>query len=270
MSMERIVLKETDKIWIRDSGNNGIGCGSVNNDGHLYFIDKNKQEAYRLPDKYKDTPIILYHPCGGYQEGLIMVSLLGEINLQYHHTFMDTAGMWGWIDLDGNEVIPPQYIYAMSFFNGRAIVCKGEWSVDEQGRYWSEEENWGIIDKTGREIVPFMFDEIFDVEDTDRFILCHKGGWENGNYCVFDIERGEILVDLDFEFDNGYMFNECFYDDGCIVFDEHMPGEEMDYIYVYSIEDKRWIAYHEEYEEREFNGETKIVVNKDGEDIIVF
>ena len=68
--MEKILLKETDRAFIRDDNEDGIGCGSVNEDGHLYLIDNNKHEAYRLPDKYKDTPIILYHPCGGYQEGL--------------------------------------------------------------------------------------------------------------------------------------------------------------------------------------------------------
>lgn len=268
--MVKIRITQQDRIFIRDDGNDGIGCGSVNNDGFLYLIDTNKGEAMRLPEKYKDTPIILYHPCGGYQEGLIMVSLLGEIDLQYHHTFGDTAGIWGWLDLDGNEVITPQYVYAMSFFEGRAIVCKGDWEIDDRGRYWCENEKWGIIDRTGAEIVPCMFDEIFDIDGTDRFILCHEGGWEKGSNCIFDIECGEIIIKMDFDFDNGYMFNECFFTNDCICFDEHIPGEETDYIYIYSVNEKKWIAYREKYEERELNGKTKIVVNKDGQDIVVF
>lgn len=270
--MEKIKITENDSIFIRDGGTNGIGCGSVNNDGLLYFIDTNKGEAYRLPEKYKDTPIILYHPCGGYQEGLIMVSLLGDVTLQYFHTFADTAGMWGWIDLEGNEVIPPQFVYAMSFFSGKAIVCRGTWSIDEKGRYWCDDEQWGMIDKSGNEIVPCMLDEIFKIDDTERFILCHKGGWENGKYCVYDIETHEMVLDMDFEFDNGYIFNECFYTDGCIFFDKHNPGKEVDYIYVYDISEKKWIAYNEKYEKRELNGKTKIVVKtiEDGSDIIVF
>ena len=264
-------IKENDDVFIRDGGSDdGIGCGSINNDGHLYFIDTKKGEALRLPEKYKDTPIVLYHPCGGYQEGLIMVSLLGEIDLQYHHTFMDTAGIWGWIDLDGNEVIPPQYIFAMSFFNGRATVCKGSWSIDEHNRYSSDTEQWGIIDRTGKEIVPFMFDEIFDIEDTDRFILCHIGGWEKGNNCIYDIDDKKILVKLDFDFDNSYIFNHCFFSGGHICFDKHIPGEETDYMYAYSIKNSNWTAYHEKYEGRKLNGQTKIVVRKDGNDIIIF
>ncbi len=174
--MEKIKLTEDDNVSIRDGGKDGVGCGSVNNDGHLYFIHKKKGEAYRLPDKYKDTPIVLYHPCGGFNEGLIMVSLLGKIRLQYHHTFFDTAGMWGWIDMEGNEVIPPQYVFAMSFFDGRAVVCKGDWSIDENGRYWCENEQWGLIDKRGNEIVPCRFDELFEIDGTDSFMLCHEGG----------------------------------------------------------------------------------------------
>lgn len=271
--LERIKISEADTTFIRDGGfgeTSTVGCGSVNNDGHLYYIDREKMEALRLPDKYKDTPIILYHPCGGYQDGLIMVSLMGKVNLKYYYDFSDTAGMWGWIDLEGNEVIPPQYIFAMSFCNGRAIVAKGTWRIDEQSRYWADDERWGIIDKTGKEIVPCQYDEIYDIEDTDRFILCHKGGWESGKNCVYDLDQHCEIMDMDFYFDNGYMFNSCFYSNGCICYDEHIPGEEKDYLYAYSVEEKRWVVYKELYETCELNGQTKIVVNKDGKDIIVF
>ncbi|MBO7359122.1 MAG: WG repeat-containing protein [Clostridia bacterium] len=54
-------------------------------------------------------------------------------------------------------------------------------------------ENWGIIDTTGKEIVPCMFDEIFAIEETERYILCHKGGWKDGCNCIFDVDAGEIV-----------------------------------------------------------------------------
>ena len=56
--MEKIIITEKDNTFIRDGGfgeMSKIGCGDVNNDGHLYFIDTEKMEAYRLPDKYKDN-----------------------------------------------------------------------------------------------------------------------------------------------------------------------------------------------------------------------
>ncbi len=267
--LDKIKINKTDDVYILDDGiDDGIGCGSINNDGNLYFIDVKKHEALKLPEKYKHTPIVLDHTCGGYQEGLIMVSLLGNIDLQYHHTFSDNAGMWGWIDLNGNEVIPPQYIFATSFYNGRATVCRGSWNIDEHNCYWSDVEQWGIIEKTGKEIVPYIFDIIFYIEGTDRFILCHTGGWENGNNCIYDVKNQKVLVKLDF--DNGYMFNECFYSDGCIFFDKHMPNEEIDYIYVYSLIKQKWIVYNEKFKGRELDGQTKIVINKDGGDIILF
>lgn len=267
--MEKIKLKETDKVFIRD-GNKKIGCGDVNNDGKLYFIDEINKEAFLLPEKYWQTPLILYHPCGGFNEGLIMVSLLGEIRLQYHHTFYDTAGLWGWIDLDGNEVIPPKYVYAMKFFNGRAIVCKGDWTVDKFGKYWCENEKWGVIDKQGNELMPCAYDEIFVIDDSERYMLCHEGGWENGQNIVFDIDAGKTILKCDFDFDNGYMFNDCYFENGNIIFCKHMPGEEKDYVSVYSTESDEWIYYDELVEEVEFNGETKIVVKKDDQEIIVY
>lgn len=266
-----IELTRNDRIFIRDEGKNDCGCGSVNNDGHLYYIDQSKNKAYLLPDKYKDTPIILYHPCGGLSDGMIMVSLLGEIDLQYHHTFFDVAGLWGWLDLDGNEIIEPQYVYAMSFFEGRAIVCKGTWSVNEQGRYWCNNEAWGIIDRSGNEIVPCTYDEIFDIENTDRYILCHKGGWKNGCYCIYDIEEKAELVDLTFAFDNGYMFNSCFFSNGHIIFDEHLAGEEQNIIRIFNVEAGMWVVDGQTRQCEEFSGKTKITAKTaDGEEIIVY
>lgn len=104
--MKKIKLTDKDNILILDGGE-VKGCGSVNQDGFLYFIDMEEMTAIRLPEKYKDTPIYLYYPCGGYNEGLIMVSLLGDIDLKYYPQYYGTQGIWGWINIDGDEVIPP-------------------------------------------------------------------------------------------------------------------------------------------------------------------
>ncbi|MBQ8536453.1 MAG: WG repeat-containing protein [Clostridia bacterium] len=270
MALKKIKLFPDDRTFIRDGNDDGFGCGTINDDGHLYLIDENDQEAYLLPDCYANTHICLYPSCGGYRDGLIMVSLLGELDLQYHHNLYAASGLWGWIDLEGNEVISPQYVYAMHFWNGRAVVCRGKWSVDENGRYWCENEQWGIIDQLNNEIVPCQYDELFEIDDTEQYVLCHKDGWKDGCNCIYDIERQQEILDLDFDFDNGYMFNSCFYTDGCIFFDEHIPGGGIDYIYVYSVVKGEWIAYREPYTEREYNGQKKMVVQKDGKDIIIF
>ena len=270
MSLKTIRINPGDRAYILDGNENGYGCGTINNDGHLYLIDKNNGEARMLPDHYARTPICLLPSCGGYKDGRIMVSMLGELDLQYHHNEFAAAGLWGWIDIEGKEIIPPQFVFAKHFMNERAVVCRGTWSVDGMGRYWCENEEWGIIDPQNRELIPCRYDALSEIENTQRYVLCHKGGWKTGCHCIYDVDLQREILNLDFNFDNGYMFNRCLFMDNCIIFDEHIPGGEMDYIYIYSIIEEKWVKYQEPYREREYNGQRRIVVHKDGEELIVF
>ena len=203
-----------------------------------------------------------------------MVSTMGEMDLQYHHNRRSCAGMWGWLDSDLNTVIEPKYVYAMNFWNGRAVVCKGEWTtVEKDGKlqYWCENEGWGVIDQQDREIVPCRFDELYEIEGTDRLYFVHEGGWDNGYFAIFDVQEQKVILNLDFDFDMGYMFNECFVADGDIlVFMDHLPGKGEDLIYAYDLHSKKYVAYAESYTERTLNGESRVVVQKDGKEIIVF
>lgn len=52
-------------------------------------------------------------------------------------------GKWGYVDLDGNEVIPPTYIEAKSFSNGLAAVSNGE--------------HWGFINTDGVLVIDYIF-----------------------------------------------------------------------------------------------------------------
>lgn len=56
------------------------------------------------------------------------------------------GGKFGFINLDGKDVVKPQYEDASAFVWGTARVQKG-------GKY-------GLIDKTGKEALPFIYDEI--------------------------------------------------------------------------------------------------------------
>ena len=128
-----------------------------------------------------------------------------------------------------------------------------------------------MIDRHENEIVPCRFDEIFEIGGTDRLYFVHEGGWENGHYAVYDINEKAIILVLDFDFDMGYMFNECaVIDDHILVFDEHVPGEEKDLIYAYDLVGKTWIIHGDELTGRTLNGETRSVVQRNGKDIIVF
>ncbi|MGI6029155.1 MAG: WG repeat-containing protein [Candidatus Heteroscillospira sp.] len=240
----------------------------------LYLFDTRNKVAVTIPEQYQHTPIYCYPSCGGYSEGMVMVSTMGELDLQYHHNRQACAGMWGWLDTELNIVIEPQYVFALNFYGGRALVCKGEWGikeVDGKTRYWCENEQWGVIDKNGKDIVPCKFDELYEIENTDRLYFVHEGGWDNGHYAVFDIQKQKIILELDFDFDMGYMFNECFVDENdLLVFVNHLPGEGEDLIYVYDLQEKKFIAYADSYTERTFNGQSRVVVQRDGHDIIVF
>lgn len=275
--IERFDYSRLDAFVVQDDySEDGFAVGRFSNmdpRNPLYLLDRNTMTATELPEEYQNTPIVLYHFCGGYSEGRVMVSLLGDIDLQYHHNFRDCAGKWGWLDKDLKEVIPAKYIYAMNFENGTAIVCEGEWSIDQGNRYWCDNERWGVIDRDGKEIVPCQFDELYHVQRTQRLYLVHTGGWEKGHYAVFDVNEQAIILDLDFDFDMGYMFNECYVEDGDIlVFDEHLAGEGKDLITAYDLKQKKYLLHLEENRDRTYNGKSTLTVkNKQtGDDIIVF
>lgn len=267
-------------VFIRQSDydERGFAVGHIPNldpQNPDYLLDKNTMMAMVIPEKYQQTPVGIYPVYGGCSEGLVMVSEMGEVDLQYYHNRGPCAGLWGWLDTSLNVVIAPKYVYAMNFWNGRAIVCRGEWNTKttENGRkqYWCENEQWGVIDRHENQIVPCRFDEIFEIDGTDRLYFVHEGGWENGHYAAYDIKENAIILVLDFDFDMGYMFNECAVtDDHILVFDEHIPGEEKDLIYAYDLVGKTWIAHGDELIGRTLNGETRSVIEKDGKDIIVF
>ncbi len=240
-----------------------------------YLLDKNTMTATVIPEKYQQTPVGIYPFYGGVSEGLVMVSEMGELDLQYHHNRSSCAGLWGWLDTNLNVVIEPKYVYAMNFYYGRAMVCKGDWSTvtnkEGEEQYWCDNEQWGVIDRNENEIVPCRFDEVYEIECTDRLYFVHEGGWDDGHYAVYDVEEGAVILVLDFDFDMGYMFNECTVTgDNVLVFDEHVPGEEKDLIYAYDLIGRTWIAHGDELTGRTLNGETRSVVNKDGKDIIIF
>ena len=274
--------KYADEVHVKqfDYCEDGFGIGKIYNldpQNPYYLLDKNTMTAKTLPKEYQKTPILIYPVCGGYSpDGLIMVSTMDEIELQYHHNMGGCAGMWGWLDKDFNVKISPKYIYAQNFEDGVAMVCKGIWDkkvIDGQDRYWCENEQWGVIDTEENEIIPCKYDEISAIDGTHRLYIVHEGGWKNGHYSIYDIQEKKVILEMDFDYDPGYMFNECFVgENDILIFDIHKPGEEEDLIYAYDLHKQEYLVHGEPMKGRTLNGEAKIVVkNKDtGDDIIVF
>ena len=163
------------------------GLASVKLNGKWGFIDQTGQEV--IPCKYDYAY--------SFSDGLAAVSLNGK---------------YGFIDKTGQEVIPCQYRYVQSFSDGLALVTTNVKIVfidktgqevildksdkyieirdfnhglavadgsDEAGHRWS-----GIIDKTGREVVPCRYDQISHF-DEDIWAVNLNGKWGfisiNGN-----------------------------------------------------------------------------------------
>jgi hypothetical protein len=273
--MSKIKLNSLDNIFNAQSDYcNDLCVGTIDDTKTLYLIDSKNMTASSLPNEYQKTPIYLYRSCGGYNDDLLMVSLLGEINLKHHHNFAGCAGIWGWLDKDFNEVIKPQYIYAENFFMGKTRVCKGIWDVeviDGIEKYWCDDEKWGVINKNNEEIVPCEYDELYEVENAETLYFVHKGGWENGSNYIYDSTEKTEILQLDFNFDCGYMFNEIFVtEENLLFFIKHIPGKSKDLIYIYDLSNKEFLVHSAELFERTFNGEKSLVINKDGEDIVIY
>ncbi len=71
------------------------------------------------------------------------------------------GGKFGFVNLDGKEIIKPQYEDATAYVWGAARVQKG-------GKY-------GLIDKTGKEVLPFIYDEI-EYDYRKRIAIISKSG----------------------------------------------------------------------------------------------
>lgn len=56
---------------------------------------------------------------------------------------VSVAGKWGFVDLEGREIIPPSYADAKSFSNGLAAVSNGEY--------------WGFINTDGILVIDYIF-----------------------------------------------------------------------------------------------------------------
>ena len=187
------------------------GKAKVKRDGRWMYVDKTGHELEI------ETPLSnsKYEEVGEFNEGMCKVSTLklGFMDLAYHSDYAEIAGTWGFINENGVEVVAPQYIYAEDFSGGIAVVCKGKWTIDKKwdnkyntGRYWTEEELWGAIDKDGNEVVPFIFDEIKYFCDVDDVFMVHYGGWKEGRWGVID-NHGKWLAEPIFE-DIDYAYHD--------------------------------------------------------------
>jgi len=115
------------------------GLAVVRLSGSDTVIDQTGKEA--IPRRYDGIYL--------FSEGIATVVIHGGMNSGRDDTF-------GFIDRDGNQIIPPTYPIAKSFIEGYAAVGVGE--------YWASRK-WGFVDKSGKEVVPPRYDEVFDFSE---------------------------------------------------------------------------------------------------------
>ena len=79
---------------------------------------------------------------------------------------MNSGKKWGYIDQNGEAVIPFQYDGAYCFHKGAASVCK----------VINSEVRWGLIDKNNNVILPFEFEKE-GVYTGNVYVMCQNNKW---------------------------------------------------------------------------------------------
>jgi hypothetical protein len=83
---------------------------------------------------------------------------------RYAAVLKDT--LWGYVDRDGNMSIAPRYNEANDFINGFAVVGKGN-CLEGECMY-------GIINQSGREILPIAYEEVYDFTTDGLALVKHN------------------------------------------------------------------------------------------------
>ena len=214
-----------------------------------------------------------YIEIGDINDGLRRVSTLHITRAQVGGSPDFPPGLWGYIDTAGKEIIKPQYIYATDFQNGTALVCKGKWELlpgkikynsqhpeEETARYGSKEELWGLLDKTGKEIIPCIYAELHTSADGKYVIAEREAGAKNSSL-VMDID-GKVI----FEPEGQTLLS--YEQDGLVtVCRGEYPGEEL--IGLFDLKAGKWLfdCIYEDISVKE-NGEIELRIKNKGNGIV--
>lgn len=97
------------------------------------------------------------------------VQRFNAFSLGYHHDMMHEAGLWGFKDIQENIVVEPKFLFMPRVYGDKYIVCVGSgWEHTDdlpEGRIWSKEQKWGVIDSKQNILIPFEYDELECISD---------------------------------------------------------------------------------------------------------
>jgi hypothetical protein len=191
-------------------GNASEGLLCFSRDKGYGFIDKNNKEVI--------AP--MYRSAVAFKSGLACVSLLDST-------------YYGYIDKKNNWVVKPKYLRGGDFKDNYAVVFTTR-------NYTLSSDNAGVIDKTGKEIIPLKYDNI-TVED--NFFIVKEIRKESyltvTRYGVLDL-TGKVLLPIEYSSINkkyGIDYYEVTKNSKSSLIDKNAKFStlgEFDYLYTYT------------------------------------
>lgn len=158
----------TDKppydVYLLDKNNNLIAHFQNNEPFGIEAMDDGKLFAVDL----KDNEYSLYKVNKDNSYALLNTYEKIEFGAEDNTYAVKKNGLWGFIDIDGNEIISPQYTEYHSFCNGLACVR-------------NRDRKWGVIDKENKIIVPLEYDYPKDYHIHGNYIVLNK------EFCYYDV-----------------------------------------------------------------------------------
>ena len=151
----------------KDVGCFSIGlCPVVNEDDDMLYIDKDGNTAFNIAEVNGKKVTYAY----AFYNGRALIKLENE--------------KYGYIDTEGNVVIPCRYQNAWSFNDGAAVVY-----IDEQGD--DDDAKWGVIDTEGNVLFTKKYSEMTPAtyKMAEGFIICTT---EDGKLAIVD-RTGEVV-----------------------------------------------------------------------------
>lgn len=140
----------------------GSGIHTVSTDPLIFKVYVNKKSHYV---DLQGNDVAFEEPADKEAEELFHrdkdIDLCPESITEVKYEIDDVFGLYGYKDREGSFVIEPQYACADYFSNGLAAVnLNRTWYLSEDGdRYY--ENHYGYINKRGKTVIPFMYDEAY-------------------------------------------------------------------------------------------------------------
>ncbi len=146
----------------------------VMDDGKLFavILDSDEHELYKVN---KDNSYTLLNT---YEEI--------EFGAEDNTYAVKKNGLWGFIDIDGNEIISPQYTQYHSFDNGFACVR-------------NQDRKWGVINKENKIIVPLEYDHPCPIYGNYIVLekeFCYHNVYNTKGKLVFKGEKYQKIFNL--------------------------------------------------------------------------